>query len=323
MRVIFMGTPDFAVPSLRALVESGHTVQAVVTQPDRPKGRGKKEAPPPVKEEAQALGLPVLQPLKVKDQDFIKSLQGFSPEIIVVVAYGQILPRDILLLPEYGCVNVHASLLPKYRGAAPVHWAVINGEQETGITTMFMDEGLDTGDIILQENTPVSDKDTVGTIHDRLAEMGARLLSKTLDLIERAQAPRTPQGDQSSYAPMITGADELIQWNKPARDIFNHIRGMDPWPGARTFLGGKRLKIWRAHVIEENQAQEYPHSEPGQILGTGREGLTVLTGKGIIVIDELQLQGAKRMMTADFLRGTPGILGSVLTNEPDRGGGRK
>lgn len=322
MRVIFMGTPDFAVSSLKALIESGHTVLTVVTQPDRPKGRGKKEAPPPVKEAAQELGLPVIQPLKVKDPDLIRLLRSLSPEVIVVVAYGQILPREILLLPKCGCVNVHASLLPKYRGAAPIHRAVINGEQETGITTMFMDEGLDTGDMILQESTPIFEEDNVGTIHDRLAIAGARLLSNTLDLIGRGRAPRAPQKDKSSYAPMITGADELIQWNKPARDIFNHIRGMDPWPGARTFMGSKMLKIWSAHVRAEDQRQEHARPEPGRVLETGRDGVMVCTGRGIIVIDELQLQGAKRMSAADFLRGTPGLAGIVLTNKPDKGGGR-
>ncbi|MDD4169069.1 MAG: methionyl-tRNA formyltransferase [Desulfotomaculaceae bacterium] len=321
MRVVFMGTPDFAVPSLKALIESQHTVLAVVTQPDRPKGRGKKEAPPPVKEAAQALSLPVIQPLQVKDPDFIRLLRSFLPEVIVVVAYGKILPIDILLLPKYGCVNVHASLLPKYRGAAPIHRAVINGERETGITTMFMDEGLDTGDIILQESTPIFEEDTVGTVHDRLAIAGAQLLCRTLDLIRRGQVPRVPQNDKSSYAPMITGADKLIQWDKHARDIFNHIRGMDPCPGAHTFLGDKMLKIWRTHICEEDCVQEHAQLEPGRILETGREGIMVCTGRGMIVIDELQLQGAKRMSAADFLRGAPDLSGMVLTDKPGRGGG--
>ncbi|MDD3652956.1 MAG: methionyl-tRNA formyltransferase [Desulfotomaculaceae bacterium] len=314
MRLIFMGTPDFAVPSLKALVESKHTVLAVVTQPDRPKGRGKKETPPPVKDLAQSLNLLVIQPSQVREPDFVSLLRSFLPEVIVVVAYGKILPRDVLLLPKYGCINLHASLLPKYRGAAPIHRALINGELETGITTMFMDEGLDTGDIILQKSIPILEEDTVGTVHDRLAVEGARLLNKTLYLIEIGQAPRKPQKGKSSYAPVITGADELIQWNKPARDIFNHIRGMNPWPGAHTFWGNKMLKIWRTHVREEDHTQEHQRSKPGQILKTGREGIMVCTGRGIIVIDELQLQGAKRMSAADFLRGTPGLSGAVLAN---------
>jgi len=317
MRIVFMGTPDFAVPSLKALIEAGHDVPAVITQPDRPKGRGKKEMPPPVKEAARALNLPVFQPARVKDPDFVELLRNIAPEAIVVVAYGRILPVDILLLPEYGCINVHASLLPKYRGAAPIHRAVINGEKETGVTTMFMDEGLDTGDMILCERVPVYEEDNVGTVHDRLAVSGARLLIKTLELVGQGRAPRTPQTGESSYAPMLTASDELIKWDRPARDIFNHIRGMDPWPGARTFLGDKMLKIWRARILEE----ETPQAGPGRVLGTGRDGIAVGTGKGILLVTELQLQGGKRMNAADFIRGKPVPAGTVLSSVPGTGGG--
>lgn len=308
MRVIFMGTPDFAVPSLRALAEADYELVAVVTQPDRPKGRGKKNTSPPVKEAAVSLKIPILQPAKIKDPDFICTLRDLSPDVIVVVAYGRILPKDILTLPEYGCINVHASLLPKYRGAAPIHWAVINGEVLTGITTMFMDEGLDTGDMILREAVPIHVDDNVGVLHDRLAVLGAELLIKTLGLLRCGCAARLPQTGESSYAPMLKAEDELILWDKPAGDIYNQIRGMDPWPGARTTLHGKVLKIWRAQLLEGNGSALIP----GQIISAGSDGIIIQAGKGWLKINELQLQGAKRLCSADFLRGTPLIVGTVL-----------
>ncbi len=308
MRVIFMGTPDFAVPSLRALAEADYEMLAVVTQPDRPKGRGKKNTSPPVKEAAVSLKIPILQPAKIKDPDFICTLRDLSPDVIVVVAYGRILPKDILTLPEYGCINVHASLLPKYRGAAPIHWAVINGEVLTGITTMFMDEGLDTGDMILREAVPIHVDDNVGVLHDRLAVLGAELLIKTLGLLRCGCAARLPQAGESSYAPMLKAEDELILWDKPAGDIYNQIRGMDPWPGARTTLHGKVLKIWRAQLLEGNGSALIP----GQIISAGSDGIIIQAGKGWLKINELQLQGAKRLCSADFLRGTPLIVGTVL-----------
>lgn len=316
MRAVFMGTPDFAVPTLQALVEAGHDVSAVVTQPDRPRGRGKKETPPPVKVAAQALGLPVFQPVRVKDSDFIDLLRGISPEVIVVVAYGRILPPDLLNLPGFGCINVHASLLPKYRGAAPLHWAVINGEKETGITTMHMDEGLDTGDMILREVVTIGKEDTVGTVHDRLAAAGARLLVQTLDLLGRGRAPRVPQAGPSTYAPMLKTEDEWIRWDRTAGEIYNQIRGMDPWPGARTTLSGRVLKIWRVAV----PAGDGVPSEPGRVISDGREGIAVGTGSGPVVITELQLQGGKRLKAADFLRGTPVPGGTLLGNPTTTGG---
>jgi methionyl-tRNA formyltransferase len=303
-----MGTPDFAVPALRALAEADYDLVAVVTQPDRPKGRGKKNASPPVKEAAMSLKIPILQPAKIKNPDFICTLRDLSPDVIVVVAYGRILPKEILSLPGNGCINVHASLLPKYRGAAPIHWAVINGEKLTGITTMFMDTGLDTGDMILREAVPIYDDDNVGALHDRLAVLGAELLIKTLDLLRCGRAARLPQAGESSYAPMLKAEDELILWDRPAGEIYNQIRGMDPWPGARTTLHGKVLKIWRAELLEGNGSAY----KSGQIISAGSNGIIVQAGKGRLKISELQLQGAKRLCGADFIRGTPLIVGTVL-----------
>jgi methionyl-tRNA formyltransferase len=303
-----MGTPDFAVPALRALAEAGYDVAAVVTQPDRPRGRGNKNASPPVKETAEVLKIPVLQPVKIKDPDFISLLRGLHPDVIVVVAFGRILPKDILTIPEHGCINVHASLLPKYRGAAPIHRAVINGEKVTGITTMYMDEGLDTGDMILHETVPIHDDDNAGAVHDRLAVLGAELLIKTLSLIRCGRAPRQPQAGESSYAPMLNAEDELIVWDRPAGDIVNQIRGMSPWPGARTTLHGKVLKIWRAELFEDGGSDALP----GQVISAGSEGIIVQAGKDRLRIKELQLQGAKRLSTADFLRGTTLPAGMIL-----------
>ena len=310
MRVVFMGTPDFAVPALQALAEAQYEVAAVVTQPNRPRGRGKKEMPPPVKETAEALRIPVLQPPKIKDPDFIRLLYNLTPDVIVVVAFGRILPPDILELPQYGCINIHASLLPKYRGAAPIHRAVINGEKVTGITTMYMDEGLDTGDIILSEVAPIYEEDNAGDVHDRLAFLGAGLLIKTLSLISSGQAPRTPQTGESSYAPMLTAADERILWDRPARDIYNQIRGMTPWPGARTTLRGKVLKIWRTVALAEDGTAVLP----GRVISSGNDGILVKAGTGRVMITELQLQGAKRLSAAEFLRGTPLPAGCLLGN---------
>lgn len=308
MRVVFMGTPDFAVPTLQALIQAGHDLTAVVTQPDRPRGRGKKEAAPPVKVAAQTFQIPVFQPHRVKDPEFIEVLKRLAPEIIVVTAYGRILPPDILNLPGYGCVNVHASLLPKYRGAAPLHWAVMNGEQETGITIMHMDEGMDTGDILLKEAVPISEEDNVGIVHDNLADLGARLLLKALDLAGRGKLAGTPQAGEPSYAPMLKAEDEIVVWNRPVRHLNNQIRGMDPWPGARTTLMGRVLKLWRAAAVDEEAVEHIP----GQVLATGREGITVGTGRGLLLVKELQLQGAKRMSAADFVRGNPLPAGTLL-----------
>ena len=302
MRVVFMGTPDFAVSSLKNLLKDAYEVAAVVTQPDRPKGRGNKIQISPVKEAAVKAGLKVYQPDKVRDPAFINTLTSLNPDIIVVAAFGQLLPPAILSLPHYGCVNVHASLLPAYRGAAPIHRAVINGEQETGVTIMQMDKGLDTGDILLQEQITIGPEDTVGYIHDRLAELGARLLTKALNLIRQGLIyPEPQQESKSTYATMLTKKDELICWPMDALAVKNQIRGLNPWPGAHTYINDKLLKIWRVSIVDYIGHKE---AVPGQLLECSPEkGILVQTGSGVVSIDELQLQGKKTMEAGDFLRG--------------------
>ncbi len=313
MRIVYMGTPDFAVPCLEKIVQMGHQVAAVVTQPDRPKGRGRKLQPSPVKLAAQKHGLKIYQPEKIKTEEFYKLLKSLQPELIVVVAYGKILPAKILSLPPLGCVNVHASLLPKYRGSAPLHWAIINGEKQTGVTTMYMDEGMDTGDMILKKSIEIHPDATVGELHDRLSVLGAELLEETLKLIEQGKAPRIPQDDgEASYAPMLKREHERIDWTLPAIKIKNHVRGMNPWPGCYTTLDGKVLKVWRVDVIDKNT----PH-KPGTVVAVEQDSILVQTGMGMVSLLELQLQGGKRLVTADFLRGRPLSPGIVLGSEEE------
>lgn len=313
MRVVFMGTPDFAVPSLAALVLGGHEVVGVVTQPDKPKGRGKKLKYSPVKKIAVIYGLKVCQPAKIKSQEFLDTLRRkLAPEVIVVAAYGRILPREVLRLPEKGCINVHASLLPKYRGAAPIHRAIINGEKETGITIMYMSEELDAGDVIRQVSTDITDEDTAGTLHDRLAEMGAGLLLKVLNDLERGAVNRTKQDHKmATYAPPLTREDELISWDKSSREVFNHVRGMNPWPGAYTRLEGKILKVWRVQVLDD--VDYLFQGRPGEVLESDQsKGVIVRTQSGAVSVLELQMQGKRKMTAAEFLRGRPVPPGTVL-----------
>ena len=311
MKVVFMGTPEFALPSLRALVENGYRVEAVVTQPDRPGGRGKKLRPPPVKTYALQENIPVLQPEKLRETGFYRLLRDIEPDAIVVAAYGRILPDKILELPRYGCINVHASLLPAYRGAAPIHRAVINGEKETGITIMQMDAGLDTGDIIIQDRVDIGLDDTTGDIHDRLAEQGGSLLVLALELIANGRVRPVKQDDaKSSYAHMLSGQDEIINWTRDALSIKNQVRGLNPWPVARTRLREKLLKIWRVEIQDIDCKAA---GKPGQVLdASGHRGIIVQTGSGIIIIRELQLQGKKRMSVGDFLKGNPIATGTEL-----------
>ncbi|KXG75984.1 methionyl-tRNA formyltransferase [Thermotalea metallivorans] len=298
MKIVFMGTPDFAVPCLEEIIHGNHEVQAVVTQPDRPKGRGKKLTYPPVKEKALQYHLPVFQPERVKELRFVEELKKLSPDCIVVVAFGQILPKDILDIPPLGCINVHASLLPKYRGAAPIHWAIINGEEVTGVTTMYMDEGLDTGDIILKKEIFIGDK-TTGELHEEMAQEGAKLLGETLRLIGEHKAPREKQREaDSSYAPMIDKKLGNIDWSKSARDIYNLIRGVNPWPGAYTTYKGEKFKIWKSKIVYKD-CQE----RPGKIIKVDRNGILVCTGSYMLNIEEIQFPNSRSMTVDAYLRG--------------------
>ena len=295
MKIVYMGTPDFAVPPLAALVKAGYEVTAVVTQPDKPKGRGKTLMPTPVKEEAMKYDIPVYQPLKVRDPEFVEILENIAPDIIVVAAFGQIIPKKILDMPKYGCINIHASLLPKYRGAAPIQWAVINGDKVSGVTTMRMDEGLDTGDMILKKETPIGENETYGELHDRLKEIGAEALVETIGLIEQGKAPREKQDDSlSSYAPMLDKKIAKLDFNKPAQQLHNLIRGLSPWPVAHTTVGGKLLKVHRA-VLSSGKG------EPGAVIDNKK--FIVACKEGALELLEVQMEGGKRMKGEDFLRG--------------------
>ena len=298
MRIVYMGTPDFAVPTLESLIKGGHEVIAAVTQPDKPKGRGKAVLMTPVKEKALEYNIPVYQPVKARDPEFIALLEEMNPDVIVVVAFGQILPKAILDIPKYGCVNVHASLLPKYRGAAPIQWAVIDGEEVSGVTTMQMDEGLDTGDMLEKVEYVLDPKETGGSLFDKLSTLGGELILSTLEKLENGTITRTPQGDAvTSYAKMLQKSMGKIDWSMEAVKIERLIRGLNPWPSAYTSLKGKTVKIWAAEV-EEGQ----PTGNPGRVTVT-EDQLLVECGEGFLSITELQLEGKKRMDTAAFLRG--------------------
>ncbi|MCX7781619.1 MAG: methionyl-tRNA formyltransferase [Negativicutes bacterium] len=298
MRVVFMGTPDFAVPCLEMLIAENYDIQAVITQPDRPKGRGQKVAPSPVKQAALVHNLPVLTLERIKDEAFITAMRRLNPDLIAVVAFGQFLPKTLLELPIYGCVNVHASLLPKYRGAAPIHWAVINGEKCTGVTTMFMDIGMDTGDMILKREVAIGDEETTGELHDKLKVAGAELLSATLAAIMAGTAPRCPQDHASAtYAPLLTRTTERIDWQRPAGEIHNLVRGLNPWPVAYTLHGDKLLKVWRTRLGNPNAA-----GEPGRVAFSA-EGIFVSTGRGELELLEVQPESKRRMSADDYFRG--------------------
>lgn len=308
MRIVFMGTPDFSVPALEALVKGGHQVIAAVTQPDKPKGRGKAVLMTPVKEKALEMGIPVYQPVKVREPEFVKTLADLAPDVIVVVAFGQILPKSILEIPRYGCVNIHASLLPKYRGAAPIQWAVIDGEKETGVTTMFMNEGLDTGDMLEKEVVPLDPKETGVSLHDKLSAVGGRLILSTLKGLEDGTLKGTPQTDEGScYAKMLKKSLGDIDWTMDGAAIERLIRGLNPWPSAYTSLHGKTLKIWDADVTD----REYG-VEPGTVAEVSKDQLIIQTGKGSLSVRSLQLEGKKRMDIQDFLRGYSLEKGTVL-----------
>ncbi|AET70139.1 methionyl-tRNA formyltransferase [Desulfosporosinus orientis DSM 765] len=317
MRVVFMGTPDFSVPTLKALAEGGHEILGVFTQPDRPAGRGKKLKPSPVKVAAGELSLPVFQPERIKSAEWIELLHELAPESIIVVAYGQILPKAVLELPKGGCINVHASLLPAYRGAAPIHWAVMQGEPYTGVTTMLMNEGLDTGDMLLKQELVIPAEATTGEIHDQLAEIGAKLLLETLAELEKGSLKPIPQTGDSNYAPLLKREHEGLDWSREAAVLHNQIRGLNPWPGAFASFRGENLKIWRSKPFQpvpgsdpwEGAARSEVQAEPGQIVQVLGDALLVQTGKGILGVLEVQPAGKRTMKARDFFNGRHGQIG--------------
>ena len=309
MRIVFMGTPEFAVPCIEALLKTEDTVVGIVTQPDRPKGRGQQLAPSPVKVIAERQHLPLLQPAKMKDASFMAELSAWKPDLIAVAAFGRILPAAILSLPPRGCINVHGSLLPKYRGAGPIQWAIINGETETGITTMLMDEGMDTGAMLLQESVPIAPDDTAGTLSPRLAEVGGRLLVETLVQLKTGALTPTPQDNsQATLAPLLKKEDGVIDWVMPAVRLANRIRGLTPWPGAYTFFKADRWTIWRATAIDEPAVLA-----PGQIAALTKDAIHVATGRGMLAIRELQPANSRRMPAGQYLAGHPLQVGMQLT----------
>lgn len=315
VKVVFMGTPDFAVPSLHALVDLGYTIQCVVTQPDRPKGRKRKITPPPVKVAAESLGLPAWQPEKISRNEAVKKLLSLKPDVIVTAAFGQILPKAVLDAPRHGCINVHASLLPKYRGGAPIHRAIMEGETETGVTLMYMVEQLDAGDILTQCKVPIDKEDTVGTLHDKLSQAGADLLRNSLPSILNGEIEPKAQDERlATYAPTIKREDERIDWEMPAEAIHNHVRGLNPWPVAFTTCGGKLLKVWRTEVVN-TRATAAP---PGSVTRVADGDLTVATGKGELRLLEVQPAGKKRMDVAQFLRGNALQPGTRLGDAHER-----
>ncbi len=311
MKAIFMGTPEFAISSFEALNESEFEIALVVTQPDRPKGRGKKLQSPPVKIRALENNIEVFQPERIKDSEAIKKIKEVKPDLIVVVAFGQILPKDILEIPKYGCINVHASLLPKYRGAAPINFSIINGEKKTGVTTMYMEEGLDTGDMLLKNEIEITPEDTASTLHDKLAVVGKKTLSDTIKAIISGEIKAEKQDDSmSSYAPIMTKELGKINWNMSAESISNLIRGTDPWPSAYTYYDKAVIKLFCPVVIDR-----LSNEIPGTIVFLSDQGLDIATKDNIVRIKEIQVSGKKRMPVAEFLKGNTLEIGKALGYE--------
>lgn len=301
MRIVFMGTPDFAVPSLEALIEAGHEIEAVITQPDRPKGRKKTLTPPPVKEAALQRGLTVYQPERLRGSDTVEKISQLQPDLIVTAAYGQILPKAVLDIPPLGCINVHGSLLPRYRGGAPIQRAIMNGETSTGVTIMYMAEGLDTGDMISRVEIPILPEDTSGTIFAKLSDAGAKLLLETLPAISSGEVQAEKQRDaDATYAPNLTREDERIDWSRPARALYNQVRGLLPMAGAFTLLNGETFKVWGCEAIEASGESRQP---AGTVLQTSDSGILVQTGDGSLLLTVIQPAGKKAMPAAEWLKG--------------------
>ena len=315
MKVVFMGTPDFAVDALQAIIEAGHEVTAVVTQPDKPKGRGKEMQATPVKTCALEHHIPVFQPVKVKEPEAVEILRSYEADIFVVVAFGQILSEEILQMPKYGCVNIHASLLPKYRGAGPIQWAIIDGEKETGITIQQMDKGVDTGDILFQSVVPIDVKETGESLFEKLAKAGAALIVEALPKIEAGEVtPRKQDESQASHAKMLQKSMSRIDWNRKAAELDCLIRGMISWPGASSGYHGKTLKIWQQEPVAKDQlpAEALAGAEPGAVIAVEKDAIYVQTGEGALKLTEVQLEGKKRMAVKDFLLGYPVQPGEML-----------
>lgn len=306
MKLVFMGTPEFSVPALLSLIEGGHEVAAAVTQPDKPKGRGKEMQMTPVKEAALAHGIPVFQPEKIRNnEEFLEQLKEINPDAAVVAAFGQLLPKEVLTLPRYGCINIHASLLPKYRGAAPIQWAIIDGEKETGLTTMYMEEGLDTGDMLLKTVIPIEPEETGGSLHDKLAKAGGPLILETLKRLEEGTLERAVQTGETCYAKMLTKALGKVDWSMGAAAIERLIRGLSPWPSAYSRLGKKTVKLWRAEVLGDVPGIDTEGMIPGTVAAVRKDAVLIKTGDGLLAVKELQLEGKKRMDAGAFLRGCP------------------
>ena len=326
LKIVFMGTPDFALESLKAIYEAGHNIEAVVTNIDKPKGRGMKMVSSPVKQFTEEKNLKIYQPQKVRNNpEFIEEIKKINPDVICVVAYGKILPKELLDIPKLGAINVHGSLLPQYRGAAPIQWAVLNGDKTTGITTMYMDEGMDTGDMILKQETKIGENETTGELWERLAKIGADLLVKTLEMVEKGTAPRERQGEDFSLAPMLDKEMAKIDWeNKKAVEIKNLVRGLNPIMGAYSFLNDKKIKFWKVEVIDEKELEkefpeltEYSYKMKSIVSGTvlfsdSKKGLYIKANDGIIKVLEVQGENAKKMSINDFLRGNKIEVGSIF-----------
>ena len=307
MKIVFMGTPDFAVPSLKALLDSGETVTGVFTQPDKPKGRGHRLQPPPVKMAAEEYGIPIFQPVSLRKDETLEELKALEPELIVVVAYGKILPRAVLELPRFGCINVHGSLLPKYRGAAPIQWTVLNGDPVGGVTTMFMADGIDTGDMLFKAETPVGENETASELYERLSYMGAELLMKTLSALKDGTLHPEPQDEAvATHAPMLTKEMGRLDFTKPSEELHHLICGLSGWPCAYTELDGKRLKVYRSRLCEAA-------GKPGEILDSKR--FVVGCGSGALELLEVQYEGSKRMPGDAFLRGRRLVAGDFIERE--------
>lgn len=303
MRIVYMGTPEFAVKPLESILNAGHEVAACFTQPDKPKGRSKRPVPPPVKVRAEELNIPVFQPVKLKEQENTDIIRDIAPDMIVVAAYGQILPESILNIPEYGCINIHASLLPKYRGAAPIEWAIINGEKETGVTTMYMAKGLDTGDMIEKTEVPINADDTGITLHEKLSIAGADLIISTIEKIADNNISRIPQQDElSSYAPMLCKEMGRIDFCKNAAELERLVRGLLPWPCAYTAIGGKNVKIYEAEVVI-TEGTDYEELKPGSIFGITKKSFNIACGQNALRIKKLQPEGKKVMECAAYMAG--------------------